>query len=88
MHEHLSRSSSFLWRNFRVGSGEQEATHKLRFETMFNYLNGYMLIVYIIYGVVLALQVITIVINVSITSFYEKYAKEEKEEGLLLVEMK
>ena len=57
-------------------------------ETMFNYLNGYMLIVYIIYGVVLALQVITIVINVSITSFYEKYAKEEKEEGLLLVEMK
>ena len=57
-------------------------------ETMFNYLNGYMLIVYIVYGIVLALQLITIVINVSITSFYEKYAKEEKEEGLLLVEMK
>ena len=57
-------------------------------ETMFNYLDGYMLIVYIVYGAVLALQLITIVINISITSFYEKYAKEEKEEGLLLVEMK
>ena len=46
-------------------------------ETMFNYLNGYMLIVYIIYGAVLALQVITIVINVSTFSFALKKSAAE-----------